>query len=293
MKKSIYLIFFLLLLSTSYGFSQSKIKAKKISVLPEIVFETSGLIYYNGFLYTINDSRHGNYIFQLDTLGNLIRKININNAKNNDWEDLSQDEQYIYIGDFGNNGGNRKNLKIYSIAKNQLNKDTVLADSICFKYPNQTNFNNNFQNHDFDCEAFFCKGDSLYLFSKSWNSKVSRIYCFPKIPGNYTASLIDSIKFDFLICGATCNESENAILLIGYKYNKTRLKPYIVKIKGFNNNNFSNSIVKAEKINLCLSQTESITCSDNNIIYIAREGIKIKNIVISKPKLYKFPYICK
>ena len=46
-----------------------------------------------------------------------VRTIKIDNAKNDDWEELAEDDEFIYIGDFGNNNGKRKNLCIYIIRK--------------------------------------------------------------------------------------------------------------------------------------------------------------------------------
>jgi hypothetical protein len=55
-------------------------------------------------------------IYEIDTLGNLIRTININSANNSDWEDITQDDlNNFYIGDFGNNNNDRTNLRIYKI----------------------------------------------------------------------------------------------------------------------------------------------------------------------------------
>ena len=41
----------------------------------------------------------------------------MSNIKNTDWEEISQDKDFIYIGDIGNNSGNRDDLKIYRAGK--------------------------------------------------------------------------------------------------------------------------------------------------------------------------------
>ena len=43
--------------------------------------------------------------------------LSVNKEENVDWEDITQDETHIYIADFGNNNGNRTDLKIYKILK--------------------------------------------------------------------------------------------------------------------------------------------------------------------------------
>jgi hypothetical protein len=37
------------------------------------------------------------------------------NAKNTDWEALTNDGNNFYIGDFGNNDGSRRDLTIYKV----------------------------------------------------------------------------------------------------------------------------------------------------------------------------------
>lgn len=48
--------------------------------------------------------------------GNLVRTITIEGVENNDWEDIAKDKNgFTYIGDFGNNDNDRKNLAIYKV----------------------------------------------------------------------------------------------------------------------------------------------------------------------------------
>ncbi|MBL4643362.1 MAG: T9SS C-terminal target domain-containing protein, partial [Flavobacteriaceae bacterium] len=113
--------------------------------LPNTVSETSGLLFYNGKLITHNDSGDNANLYELDTIsGNITRTIHITNATNVDWEDITQDETYIYIGDFGNNNGNRQDLKIYRILKSDFNNGTsITSEVISFSYEDQVNFTTN------------------------------------------------------------------------------------------------------------------------------------------------------
>ena len=87
-------------------------------LLPDEVDENSGLAYLNGKLWTINDSGGLPVLYALDTTnGQIVQRIAIANAVNIDWESLADDDQYIYIGDFGNNSGNRDDLSIYRVLK--------------------------------------------------------------------------------------------------------------------------------------------------------------------------------
>ena len=76
--------------------------------------ESSGLLFYNNKIITHTDSGGKAELYEIDaTMGKVTRTVNITNAENVDWEDIGQDGTHIYIGDIGNNSGNRTNLKIY------------------------------------------------------------------------------------------------------------------------------------------------------------------------------------
>jgi len=141
----------LLILIKFIGFSQIEDFKEKFE-LPNEVAETSGLLFLNGKIITHNDSGDAPNLYELDSLtGNLLRTINISNATNLDWEDITEDETYIYIGDFGNNNGNRTDLKIVRITKaDYLNSNSVTADFITFSYEDQTDFSIRTNQHNFD-----------------------------------------------------------------------------------------------------------------------------------------------
>ncbi|MEP2237179.1 MAG: hypothetical protein ABJI22_02385, partial [Maribacter sp.] len=104
--------------------------------LPDDVFETSGLLYFNGNLITHNDSGNEAVLYEIDLQSlSILRRVIISNVINIDWEAISQDDEYIYIGDFGNNVGTRKDLAVHRILKEDfLNANTVSAETINFSY---------------------------------------------------------------------------------------------------------------------------------------------------------------
>jgi len=91
--------------------------------LPSNIVESSGAIIFNNRLITHNDSGGENKLFEVDlTTQQVARTVTISNATNIDWEDITQDDTFIYIGDFGNNNGFTKNwvdgnTKAYAIPK--------------------------------------------------------------------------------------------------------------------------------------------------------------------------------
>ncbi len=106
------------------------------SPLHNKVEETSGVIYFRKYIWTFNDSGGKPEIYKIDKeTGKVIQTVRIENAENHDWEDITQDKKYIYVGDFGNNLGNRQNLKIYKIKKKPIalkKKTKVTAEIIEF-----------------------------------------------------------------------------------------------------------------------------------------------------------------
>src|SRR5690606_7458204 len=109
--------------------------------LPALVNETSGLIRYNNFLFTHNDDTDTN-LYALDTItGAISASYPLPDVLNRDWEDMTQDQNFIYVGDFGNNSqGNRQDLRILRITKESLATPTPVIDTIFFSYEDQTDF---------------------------------------------------------------------------------------------------------------------------------------------------------
>lgn len=186
--------------------------------------ESSGLMLYNNWFWSHNDSDNPPEIMAFDSIGgHLLHTTFIANAKNTDWEDITQDAQHIYMGNFGNNGGSRRDLNIVKIKKADLKldqkRDTVMAEFIHFKMADQTDFTDNFIATDYDMEAFFYAGDSLHLFSKNWVDKMTRHYICPTDSGTYSLMPVETINVGGQISGATIS-ADGKVALIGYT------KPY-------------------------------------------------------------------
>ncbi len=238
--------------------------------LPQTLNETSGLIIWNNKFWTHNDDTD-NKIYALDTLNiNNYSEYPLALSVNNDWEEISQDDDFIYIGDFGNNAnGNRTNLKILRVDKISLLQNTPIIDTINFSYALQNDFSpagNN--NTNFDCEAFVVSGDSIYLFTKEWVSMKSSIYSLPKTPGNYSAKFISQYNVQGLITGATYYEDKKIVALSGYSQ---LLQPFILLLFDFHNRNFFSGNKRKVLLNLPFYQVEGIATKDGLNYFITNE----------------------
>lgn len=278
MIKNLLFIFALIIVGSIYAQNCSY---NAITILDQTVKETSGLIFFDGKLVTHNDSGDSPNLYEIDTIsGAVTRTVSISNATNVDWEDITQDNDYIYIGDFGNNNGNRGDLIIYKIAKADFNSQTsVTADSILIQYADQIDFTAQPNANNYDCEAMICFEDSLMLFSKNWENEKTYLYTLPKDPGFYNLVKRDSFDTQGTITGATYNPNTNVILLIGYK--TTTLSKYMWELAQFQGYDVLQGNNTKCNINLTGSiQVEAITMKSDFDYFISSEELTYSGITL-------------
>lgn len=221
--KAIRIVFVLLLtVFTLAGSSQEKSAILKKSVmLQKSLTEISGIA-YNGKVYAINDSGNANAIFELDAKSfEILRKIKIEGTVNTDWESLALFNDTLYIGNFGNNFGQRRDLSVYAIPISQLGDDDAIIKQINFKYKSQTSYFQKPYNHSFDCEAIIADNEGLWLFSKDWKSRLCRLYLLDYRSNNLELAPKDSLNLGYLVTGAHLDRTEKCIYLCGYENKNT------------------------------------------------------------------------
>jgi hypothetical protein len=241
-------------------------------LLPNLLLESSGLVMHHGKLFSNADSGNPNTFYRIDTLtGAILQKISTTNGSNNDWEELSGDSTFVYIGDFGNNNGDRTNLKIYKMNWNQIgtaNTITNTVQAIAFYYPDQTDFTPHSNANRFDCEAMICRGDSIYLFSKDWVNYHTRVYAVSKQAGNHAATYLDSFDVGGLITGASYDSLQNKLVLIGYT--KAGLS-FLWELTDFKGVQFFKGNKRRIELGF-VGQTEGVAILDSHRIVISNEG---------------------
>lgn len=228
----------------------------------------SGLINYNNLLIAHNDHYNSN-LYILDSNANIIDSI-ITNLDIKDLEDITQDEDYIYLGDFGNNArGDRRDLRIYRIHKSSISKKLKI-DTISFSYSKQKDFTpSQYSNWtDFDCEAMISLDSHIVLFTKEWYSYGTSIYFLPKHPGNHVAEYKGSLNMIGLITGASYIKDKNELFLVGYS---NILIPFILRIYDIKNNDFTSGKISKYSLPLPAHQVEAITHIDGYRFYIGNE----------------------
>lgn len=225
--------------------------------LDAIVNESSGISSapWSENLLSINDSGGKPEIYEVDHKGKLVTTHAVPESKNVDWEEITTDSKgNVYIGDFGNNANQRKDLTIYKY-KNGA------TDKITFRFEDQ-DFSKGFK-MEYDCEAFFWNNDSLYLFTKSWEKgvKTSRLYSVSDQPGDYTLTPKDEVFFKAQITGAAINPSKSQFALISYG------KIFLFGIE--------NNVINFRSPQVCISiaknQTEAIMYKKDNTLIFTNE----------------------
>ena len=266
-----------------------------VANLVDTLSENSGLVWAAGKLYTFNDSGSGTKVYEVTANGTIIRTIHIANSTNVDWEAMTSDSTYFYIGDFGNNNGNRTDLCIYRLLKSEVTNnalDTVVAEKMNFSWADQLDFTSAYNANDFDCEAFYATEDSLFLFSKNWVDLKTKCYSLP----NYwidtlNATLNSQFDVDGLITDACKDTINDRIYLLGYKNNGSNFYTSFIWCLWDHASNFifSGNKRRIEIGNvLTVSQTEGITLSDNGTAYVSAE--KVINIITIPAKLFNLNF---
>lgn len=265
--------------STSIRTKTNHSKPMLIAKLPAALKEVSGMVFFDTMLWVINDGGNPAQLYQIDTTtGSILRTVTVGNAINSDWESITDDGSNVYIGDFGNNSGNRTDLKILKIAKAELTNpstDTVNAGIIHFSYTDQRDFTSALNFNNFDCEAFCAWNDSLHLFSKNWGDQLSRHYIMPCDTGKYKATCVEIFEADGLITDATITV-DGKLVLLGYKNTRGKFwKCFCWVLKGKEESYFfdgSKTRIELGSV-LRIGQTEGIAFENANRAWLTSEGI--------------------
>ncbi|MDT0558540.1 SdiA-regulated domain-containing protein [Ichthyenterobacterium sp. W332] len=244
--------------------------------IPMAINEVSGIAFdhNNNLFWMVNDSGNKPILYGVNSKGQIIKELKIK-AKNRDWEDLTMDpEGNVYIGNFGNNDNDSRQLSIYKISKDSLQHKTVTPEIIAFSYPEQLKFPPKKKKRHFDSEAFFFFKDSLYLFTKSRSPKekgLTKLYQLPSVAGNYSAKYLDEFKScdnsGCWITSADINADGTKIVLLNEK------SAYV--FSNFKGHKFLKGSKKFVDFKHS-SQKESVCFKNDSILYIADEYLGVE-----------------
>ncbi|MEN9334531.1 MAG: hypothetical protein RLY35_1711 [Bacteroidota bacterium] len=237
--------------------------------LNAVVSETSGLLYWQNQLWTHNDDTDGQF-YAIDTLtGEISDTINWSALTNVDWEEVQCNENFVVIGDIGNNMGNRTDLKFFVIPYNDFaSGDLSVVDTIAFSYADQTNWTPSLNNNDFDAEAFLLTQDSIFIFSKCWSSLHTKRYALPFQNGSHVAQKREEWDVQGLITGAAWDDGMQRVLLCGYN---NVLMPFAFLLFDYSNGEFFNGNKRKIILGLGLHQVEAVASRGNGEFVFTNE----------------------
>ncbi|WP_296699988.1 hypothetical protein [Algoriphagus sp.] len=264
---------------------------KPLNLMPSIIDEldismneSSGLAYIENRLFSINDEDNSAKIQEVDPLnGSLIREIVVENAINSDWEDLAQSDTHLFIGDFGNNRGTRKNLNILKISiQDLLSSSSVEAEKIEFSFADQFDFSGSVETNNFDCESFFFLDNQLHLFTKNWENNKTRHYLVQLDKPLQEILPIEEFDSKGLITGADISHDGKNIVLLGYENIGIASRSFIWLISEFSGNEFFSGTKRKTLLGSpsILSQTEGIIFRNHSEIFISGEKINFSGLEI-------------
>jgi hypothetical protein len=249
--------------------------------LPDELKETSGLYCPDvGSAYTLNDSGNKPIIYNIDSAGRIIDK-KVVSTKNTDWEALTGDRQHFYIGDVGNNSGKRRFVQIHKVSKKDTESETNVTTSKV-SYINNSVKSNEYLNHDFDAESLINVADSLFLFSKSWNTGTLFIYQLNKTePQQFVEHIREIDGIPGVITGGDFDSKNNRFILVGYELKGLgSFHPFIVIL------NEDLTLNKSFDL-LDYGQVEGMCVTPNAEVWFTQEGSFFSNHKIVKLNITK------
>ncbi|MDB4086708.1 hypothetical protein N9523_03420 [Flavobacteriaceae bacterium] len=233
--------------------------------LSKTIEETSGLEIIDNMLITHNDSGGEPALYYLDKKGKIVETRKIKGVKNNDWEDITKDDEFIYVANMGNNFDTRKNLSIIKIPIKKSLNETV--EVINFLYPEQKKFNTIYSKSQYDAEGIVSINDDLIIFTKNKLKKITEVYSLPKKGGNYEAKIISSIDIKSIVTGSDYN---NQLKLLALTSTINFKKYYLILIKDFLLENKKHQIETYE-IPIGKTQVEAVKIINKNTFWISSE----------------------
>lgn len=277
------IVAFIIILLPPFIYGQT-VSVAQSWILPDSISETSGLQFVNNRLITFNDDTD-TLLYALDTLGEIVSTVPLKGVSNQDWEDIAQNSEYLFIGDFGNNSsGNRQDLHILRILKSSIIAEPIV-DTIFFTYEDQMDYTPMASNTtNFDCEAMIATEDSLYLFTKQWGNLVTTCYSLPLDVGMATAKNKGTFDCNGLITGADYIENDHRLVLCGYSES---LQPFLLLFSNFSERHFFQGQTLKVGINLSFHQVEGITALDENNWYISNEAFNYQGVITILPAIHK------
>jgi hypothetical protein len=185
-----------------------------------LVREASGIVASRqnpGVLWVHNDSGDRPRIYGIDTRGGFLGICSIRGATNRDWEDIAigpgpdPNQQYLYIGDIGDNQAKRPEVTVYRVAEPKVGATafgtitTDPAEAIRLTYPDSPR----------DAETLLLDPLTRDIYIISKRELFSRVYR-AAFPQSTTASTrmeaVATMPWGFTVAGDVSRDGRRVIV---------------------------------------------------------------------------------
>jgi hypothetical protein len=266
----------ILLLLSGCSVSQTAPAAgQSVVVLPSQLLETSGLLCLEQDFISFNDSGGKPVLYRFDRNGQINHQLQLS-VRNNDWEAISSDGEFLYLADTGNNAGQRQSLFVYKVPLDWSDlKQPYQPERLELQLPSGDQLIP--YQHDLDFEALLYHQDNLWLISKSWNSQIPARYKLdPRLKQQKLAKAMPFAKPGFLVTDAVFDQSQQEWWLVGYTDPRKAIWAYL------SNAGYQPKIARYDKNMLLLEtralptagQVEGVCIDQDKQIWISEEGSK-------------------
>jgi hypothetical protein len=143
----------------------------------------------------------------------------IEGATHVDWEDVTTlADGTLVIADMGNNGNTRKDLAIYFVEEPAPTASrSATARRISVRYPDQNEFPPAKSNLNFDCEAIFSIGQTVYMLTKHRSGDLrTKLYRLdqPRKDETNTLTLLGDFDIGGMVVAADCDAAGKRLLIL-------------------------------------------------------------------------------
>jgi len=178
-----------------------------------------------GVFWVHNDSGDEARIFAIDSRANLICEVQVEGARNVDWEDIASDESgQLFIGDFGNNRNRRRDLLVYVVDE----PDPATAVNgrlripvkrrLPFRYAEQRLFPDSTQ-LNFDCEAMYWRDGGIFLLTKHRSDLRTALYRLdPDETREQVLNRLGDAEVESPVTAADLSPDGSLLAVLSYQY---------------------------------------------------------------------------
>jgi len=164
---------------------------------------------------------HRNGSPYLPAAGSKVPGVLIEGARNVDWEDLTAlEDGTLVIADLGNNSNSRQDLALYFVDEPSPTVErSAPARRIDVRYPDQSEFPPPKTTRNFDCEAVFSVGQTVFLLTKHRSNRKTKLYRLdaPRAGRVNTLTLLGEHDIDGMVTAADCDASGKRLLVLTYQ----------------------------------------------------------------------------